>query len=31
VKRELVVDLPSTLDVPAQLFIGFMSINAAFR
>jgi hypothetical protein len=30
VKRELVVTLPSTLNVPQQLFIGFMAINAAF-
>jgi hypothetical protein len=31
VKRELVANLPATLDVPTQLFIGFMTINAAFR
>ncbi len=31
VKRELLLTLPSTLDVPTQLFIGFMTINAAFR
>ena len=31
VKRELVVNLPATLDVPTQLFVGFMTINAAFR
>ncbi|WP_291013151.1 hypothetical protein [Hydrogenophaga sp.] len=31
VKRELVVNLPSTLDLPTRLFIGFMTINAAFR
>jgi hypothetical protein len=31
VKRELVVNLPATFDVPTQLFIGFMTLNAAFR
>jgi hypothetical protein len=31
VKRELVVALPPTLALPTQLFIGFMTINAAFR
>jgi hypothetical protein len=30
-KRTLVVALPATLDLPTQLFIGFMTINAAFR
>ncbi|QCB48385.1 hypothetical protein [Hydrogenophaga sp. PAMC20947] len=31
VKRELVVVLPPSLELPTQLFIAFMVINAAFR
>ncbi len=31
VKRTLAVTLPATLDLPTQLFIGFMAINAAIR
>lgn len=31
VKRELLVTLPTSMDIPTQLFVGFMSINAAFR
>lgn len=31
VKRELAVDLPGDLDLPSQLFVAFMVINAAFR
>ena len=31
VKRELVVALPPTLDMPTQFFIAFMVINSAFR
>lgn len=30
-KRELVVALPSTLELPTQMFIAFMVINTAFR